>query len=115
MGIHGEPGVNREEITTAGQLAKKLLGRILEDHNFAGKDAALMVNGLGGTPLMELYILFGEAEKILRDKGVKIYRSYVGNYMTSLEMAGCSLTLLELDDELKKLLDALADTAAFKV
>ena len=65
-----------------------------------------MVNGLGGTPLMELYILYDEVRKVLEEKGIKIYRPFVGNYMTSLEMAGCSITLLKLDDALKEYLDA---------
>lgn len=114
MGIHGEPGVNREELTPAAQLAEKLLGRVLDDLDYTGRDVAVMVNGLGGTPLMELYILFSEVERLLAQKNIKIHRSFVGNYMTSLEMAGCSLTLLRLDDELKELLDAPADTPAFR-
>ena len=74
-----------------------------------------MVNGLGGTPLMELYILYNEVDKILVQKGIKIYRTFVGNYMTSLEMAGCSVTLLKLDQELKGLLDFECDAPAFRV
>ena len=73
-----------------------------------------MVNGLGGTPLMELYVMYNEVEKLLRDRQIQIYKSFVGNYMTALEMAGCSVTLLKLDEELKTLLDAPADTPAFK-
>lgn len=114
MGIHGEPGVNREAISQAKDLADKLLSRILDDYDYAGSEVAVMVNGLGGTPLMELYILYNEVEPLLAAKGVKIHKCFVGNYMTSLEMAGCSLTLFKLDDELKQLLDAPADTPAFK-
>lgn len=114
MGIHGEPGINREIISDAAQTAKKLLDKILADYDFGGSEVAVMVNGLGGTPLMELYIMYHEAEKLLSEKGIRIYKSFVGNYMTSLEMAGCSITLLKLDDELKELLDAPADTPALK-
>lgn len=114
MGIHGEPGINREKISSAADIARKLTDKILADLDYSGSETAVMVNGLGGTPLMELYIMFDEVEKILSAKGIRIYKSFVGNYMTSLEMAGCSVTLLKLDQELKALLDAPADTPAFK-
>ena len=113
MGIHGEPGVNREKMSTAKEIARRLLDHILSDMDFSGSEVAVLVNGLGGTPLMELYIVYNEVEQILRDKGIAIFAPYVGNYMTSLEMAGCSVTLLKLDDELKRLLKAPADTPAF--
>ena len=115
MGIHGEPGVQRTEIKTAEELAEILCNKILEDYNFKGAEVALMVNGLGATPLMELYILNNEVEKILSKNNIDIYKTFVGNYMTSLEMAGCSITLLKLDGELKKLLDAPCNTPALKV
>ncbi|MBP1917872.1 dihydroxyacetone kinase subunit DhaK [Youngiibacter multivorans] len=114
MGIHGEPGVNRSHILSAAELAEVLLEKILADYDYSGKEVALMVNGLGGTPLMELYILNNEVERILSEKGIKVYRTFVGNFMTSLEMSGCSLTLMDLDDELKELLDAPCDTPALK-
>lgn len=114
MGIHGEPGVNRETISRAKDLAGKLLQRILTDYDYKDSDVAVLVNGLGGTPLMELYILFNEAAQLLAEQGISVYRAFVGNYMTSLEMAGCSLSLLKLDGELKELLDAPADTPAFR-
>lgn len=114
MGIHGEPGINREKISSAEDIARKLTGKILADLDYSESEVAVMVNGLGGTPLMELYIMFDEVEKILSAQGIRIYKSFVGNYMTSLEMAGCSVTLLKLDEELKALLDAPADTPAFK-
>ena len=113
MGIHGEPGIRRTEVMTAKALAEGLCGRILSDLDYSGSEVAVLVNGLGATPLMELYILYGEVEKILAEKGIRVYRSYVGNYMTALEMAGASVSLLRLDDELKTLLDAPADTPAF--
>lgn len=115
MGIHGEPGVNREIITPAAALADKLLARVLEDYNYKDSEVAVLVNGLGGTPLMELYIMFGEVKRLLAEKGISVYKALVGNYMTSLEMAGCSVTLLKLDSELKRYLDAPCDTTAWKV
>ncbi|KUO72075.1 MAG: dihydroxyacetone kinase [Clostridia bacterium BRH_c25] len=115
MGIHGEPGVERTNVKTADQVAEILLSKILEDYDFSGSEVALMVNGLGATPLMELYILNNEVEKILTSKGVKIHKAFVGNYMTALEMAGCSLTLMKLDGELKELLDAPCSTPALTI
>lgn len=115
MGIHGEPGVERTKVKTSAQAARILLDKILADYDYTGGEAALMVNGLGGTPLAELYILNSDVKKILDEAGVKVYKTFVGNYMTSLEMAGCSLTLMKLDEELKALLDAPADTPALKV
>ncbi len=115
MGIHGEPGINREKLTPAKELAAKLLDKILADYDYAGSEVAVMVNGLGGTPLMELYILYNEVEKLLSAKGIKVYKVFVGNYMTSLEMAGCSLTLLKLDDELKGYLDAPSEAPGFRM
>ncbi len=115
MGIHGEPGVERTTVKTAKETAQILLDKILSDYDYSGSEVALLVNGLGSTPLMELYILNNEVEKILSEKGIKIYKTLVGNYMTALEMSGCSLTLMKLDDELKQLLDAPCDTPALKV
>lgn len=115
MGIHGEPGVERTPVKTARETAEVLLEKILTDMDFTGCEVALMVNGLGGTPLMELFILNNEVRQILEKKGVTVYKSYVGNYMTSIEMAGCSLSLLKLDDELKTLLDQPCRAPAFNV
>ncbi|MCL2367493.1 MAG: dihydroxyacetone kinase subunit DhaK [Oscillospiraceae bacterium] len=115
MGIHGEPGVERTAVKTAKETAEILLGKILEDYDFSGSEVALMVNGLGGTPLMELYILNTEVQRVLAERGVTVYKTFVGNYMTAIEMAGCSLTLLKLDNELKTLLDAPCDTPGLKV
>lgn len=115
MGIHGEPGVERTGIKTAAETAQILLDRILQDYDFSGSEVALLVNGLGATPLMELYILNNEIEKLLTAKGIKIHKTFVGNYMTALEMSGCSVTLMKLDDELKQLLDAPCDTPALTV
>ncbi|GMQ57940.1 dihydroxyacetone kinase subunit DhaK [Vallitalea sediminicola] len=115
MGIHGEPGIERTTVKTAAELAKILCDRILADYDYSNSEVALMVNGLGATPLMELYILNNEVEKVLSKKNIKIHKTLVGNYMTALEMSGCSITLLKLDDELIKLLDAPCDTPALKV
>lgn len=115
LGIHGEPGIRREKIKSADEIADALLDNILKDMDLAkGDEVALLVNGLGGTPLMELYIVNKEASNLLKEKEVKVYKTMVGNYMTSLEMKGVSLSLLKLDEELKKLLDSKADTPAFK-
>lgn len=120
MGIHGEPGIEKTEIKESKEIAKILLDKILDDYKASGIDmegaeVALMVNGLGATPLMELYILNGDVQAYLEEKGIKIYKTFVGNYMTALEMAGCSLTLMKLDDELKELLDAPSEAPAFRV
>ncbi len=107
IGIHGEPGVRREKLATAASITSELLDRIVADLPYkSGDEVAVMVNGMGATPLMELYIIFNEAEKYLAARGIKIVRSYVGEYMTSLEMGGFSITLLKLDSELLPLLDA---------
>jgi dihydroxyacetone kinase-like protein len=116
MGIHGEPGTHREEIKTADEITEHLLNKILEDMPLNnGEEVAVMVNGLASTPLMELYIVNKKVSEMLEEKGVKIHRTFVGEFMTSLEMAGFSITVLKLDSELKELLDAPADTPAFKV
>lgn len=112
MGIHGEPGVEKTDIKTAAELAKILTDHIFEDFDYNNSDVALMVNGLGATPLMELYILNDEVHKILEEHNITIYHNMVGNYMTALDMAGCSITLLKLDDELKDLLKAPCHTPA---
>jgi len=115
MGIHGEPGVERTRIMSAKELAKTLLDKILADYDYAGSEVALLVNGLGGTPLMELYILNKEVQELLAQEGIRVYKTLVGNYMTALDMTGCSLTLMKLDDELKELLDAPCATPALKI
>ena len=113
MGIHGEPGTHRESIRTADEIAAHLLNKILGDIALnAGDEVAVMVNGLGGTPLMELYVVNRKVAALLAEKNIKIAKTYVGNYMTSLEMAGFSITVLKLDSELKELLFAPADTPA---
>ena len=114
IGIHGEPGTHRDKIASADEIAKTLLDKILADIDYKGREVVVMVNGMGATPLMELYIINNFVQDYLKTAGVKVYDTMVGNYMTSIEMAGFSLTLLRLDDELKKLYDAPADTPALK-
>ena len=114
IGIHGESGTHREALGTADSIAKMLLDSILADLDYTGSDVVVLVNGMGGTPLMELYIVNNFVQDYLKEKGVRVYDTMVGNYMTSIEMAGFSLTLLRLDDEMKKLYDAKADTLAWK-
>ncbi|MEE8836025.1 MAG: dihydroxyacetone kinase subunit DhaK [Eubacteriales bacterium] len=114
IGIHGEPGTHREKIRTADETADLLLDKILADIDYTGHEVAVMVNGSGATPLMELYIINNHVQDVLKSKGIKVYRTLVGNYMTSIDMAGFSISLLRLDDELKTLLDAKADTPAWK-
>ena len=111
MGIHGEQGVETTKIKSAKEIAEILVGRILDDYDYSGSEVAVLVNGLGGTPLMELYILNLEVQKILEEKGIKAYRTFVGNYCTSIDMTGASVTLMKLDDELK----APCDTPALKI
>jgi dihydroxyacetone kinase-like protein len=113
IGIHGEPGRHRVKLGSAAEIAELLATPIVEDLPFrAGDQVLAFVNGMGGTPLIELYLMFGQLDALLRDRGITIARSLVGNYITSLEMAGCSFTLLKLDDELIRLWDAPVHTAA---
>lgn len=114
IGIHGEPGTHREKIKSADEIADLLLDKILADIDYSGKDVAVMINSSGATPLMELYIINNRVSDVLKKKGINVYKTFVGEYMTSIEMAGFSISLLRLDDELKELLDAAADTPAFK-
>ena len=112
VGIHGEPGRRRAKLTTANEMADELLDAVVKDLPYvAGDRVALMINGLGGTPISELYILFGHAHDRLTELGIAVGRSYVGEYCTSLDMAGASLTLVRLDDEIDALLAAPAEVA----
>ncbi|MGI6560672.1 MAG: dihydroxyacetone kinase subunit DhaK [Clostridiaceae bacterium] len=115
IGIHGEPGTHREKIKPVNEIVDHLLEKILADLDYTGSEVAVMINGSGATPLMELYIIMNHVADVLEAKDIKIYENYVGEYMTSIEMAGFSITLLKLDDELKELLDAKADTPGLKV
>lgn len=113
IGIHGEPGRRRERTAPAAEIAAKLLDPILEELPGEGP-VLMMVNGMGATPLLELYIMAKEASQILADRGIEVARHLVGDYITSLDMAGCSITLLRLDDELTRLWDAPVDTPALR-
>lgn len=114
MGIHGEQGVKREKLQTADKIAERMTTTILDDMKpKAGDRMAVMVNGLGATPLEELYILFRKVHEILAARDIHIHRPYIGEFATSMEMAGASITLIRLDDELTKLLDAPAHTPFF--
>jgi dihydroxyacetone kinase len=114
MGIHGEPGVRRGPLETADQIADELTRAILDDLPYrSGDEVAVLVNGLGATPKEELYILYRRVARLLADEGLRVHRVWVGEYATSLEMAGASLTLMRLDDELRRLVDAPAETPFF--
>ncbi|MGH3100343.1 MAG: dihydroxyacetone kinase subunit DhaK, partial [Thermoleophilia bacterium] len=115
IGIHGEPGRFREEIGPASQIAERLVTPIVEDLPFSSGDRVLaFVNGMGGSPLIEIYLMYGEVAKLLEGHGLQIERNLVGNYITSLEMQGCSITLLRLDDEMVRYWDAPVDTPAMR-
>jgi len=115
IGHHGEPGIKVCELKTADEMAETMLEVILPDLPFEKNDEVVaLVSGLGATPVMELYILYNRVEEILASKGIKVYQSYVGNYFTSLEMMGVTLTLMKLDGELKELIDQEADSMGLK-
>lgn len=115
MGIHGEPGIRRERLQSADEITERMMDAILADLAIdVGERVAVMVNGLGATPPEELYLIYRKAHAMLTERGHPVHRAYVGEYATSMEMAGASITLLHLDDELVSLLDAPADTPFFK-
>jgi phosphoenolpyruvate---glycerone phosphotransferase subunit DhaK len=115
IGIHGEPGRYREALAPADQIVDRLATAVVEDLPFSSGDRVLaMVNGMGGTPLIELYIVYRGLHRFLENRGITIERRMIGNFITSLEMAGCSITLLRLDDELTSLWDAPVDTPALR-
>ena len=116
IGHHGEPGIEVAPLETAARIAKRMCDVILPDLPFSkGDETVVLISGLGSTPLMELYILFNEVRNIMEEKGVRIYRSFVGNYFTSLEMAGATLSVMKLDDELKACIDFEARSIALTV
>jgi phosphoenolpyruvate---glycerone phosphotransferase subunit DhaK len=114
IGIHGEPGRRRVPLASAREIAEQLLEPILADLDFTSGPAIVMLNGMGGTPLIELYLMYGEVAKIIEKAGITVARNLVGNYITSLEMAGCSVTLLRSDEELVRLWDAPVNTAGLR-
>jgi len=116
VGIHGEPGIKREKITTADDLARKIVDALSNDMQLnENNEIALLINGFGGTPLQELYLFNNSVTGELSKKNIKINRTFVGNYMTSIDMAGASVSIMKLDEELKELLSCESDTPAFKV
>lgn len=116
VGIHGEPGVSREAMMTADELSKRMTASLVKELGLSENDeVTVLVNGFGGTPLQELYLFLNSTAKILDEYKIKIYRSFAGNYMTSIDMSGASLTFMKMNSELKSLLDAESDAPAFKV
>ena len=115
IGHHGEPGIEVVPIETADKMAKRMTDIVLPDYPFVeGDEVVVLVSGLGATPVMELYVLYNEIDKILKEKGIITHRAYVGNYFTSLEMSGATLTIMKLDDELKELIDMPAYSMGLK-
>jgi dihydroxyacetone kinase-like protein len=114
IGIHGEPGRRRLPLRSAREIAEQLMEPILADLDFRPGPVIVMLNGMGGTPLIELYLMYGEVVKIMEKAGVSVARNLVGNYITSLEMAGCSVTVLRANGELIRLWDAPVNTAGLR-
>jgi dihydroxyacetone kinase-like protein len=115
IGHHGEPGIRVQNIVSADQMAQMALDTILTDLPFeSGDDVVVLVSGLGSTPVMELYIFYRAVEKILGKNNISIYRPYVGNYFTSLDMMGVTLSLMKTDSELKRLIDLEAYSVGLK-
>jgi dihydroxyacetone kinase-like protein len=115
IGIHGEPGRKRVPLAPASEIAELLVEPILDDAEFGGDGGVLaFVNGMGATPLIELYLMYHEVDRLLSKAGIQVARSLVGNFITSLDMAGCSVTLLKLDEDLLRLWDAPVRTAALR-
>lgn len=111
IGHHGEPGIAVVPLETANQMAKRMVDIVLPDYPFVkGDEVVVLVSGLGATPVMELYVLYDEIERLITAQGIKVHKAYVGNYFTSLEMMGATLTVMKLDDELKKLIDMPANS-----
>lgn len=115
IGHHGEPGIEVSDIKSADEMAQIMIDTILPDLPFVENDEVVaLVSGLGATPVMELYILYNKVAEILKEKNITVYRSYVGNYFTSLEMMGVTLTVMKLDNELKELVDLETDSVGLK-
>ncbi|HWR61279.1 MAG TPA: dihydroxyacetone kinase subunit DhaK [Clostridia bacterium] len=115
MGIHGEPGIDRGKLKTADETVELMLKHVMNDYEYKkGDSVAVMINGLGATPIEELYIVYRKVHRLLRENGIEIHKNYIGEFATSMEMAGMSISLLKLDEELKALLDAPCDSPFFK-
>lgn len=116
MGIHGEPGIERRKIEKADVIIDEIMEALLKDSKIAfGDEVYVLINGLGALPIMDQYVCYRRVDQILREKGIKVNRSDVGNFATSMDMVGMSVTLVKLDDEIKKLLDAPCDTPYYKL
>lgn len=118
VGIHGEPGIRREKVISADELAERMVNQLLNDLGISegsNEEVALLINGFGATPMQELYLFNNSVTKELAKRNIKIYKTFVGNYMTSIDMAGASISIMKLDDQLKELLAKPCDTPAFKV
>ena len=114
MGIHGEPGIRRGKLLPADEIVNEMMIPILKDIPYvSGDEVAVLINGLGGTPLEEQYVVYRRVNQILTEHGIKVYKTYVGEYATAMEMAGVSISLLRLDDELRQLLSCSANTPFF--
>ena len=115
IGHHGEPGIVVCELETAAQMAKRMVDVVIPDYPFqSGDEVVVLVSGLGATPVMELYVLYDEIDRLLADQGIKTHKAYVGNYFTSLDMMGATLTVMKLDEELKELIDMTAYSMGLK-
>ena len=116
VGHHGEAGTEKIKMLTADEITEKMTLEVIQDLPYrSGDDVAVLINGLGGTPQLELYICYRKVKQMLDERGINIKQSFVGEFFTGLEMAGFSVTLMKLDAELKELLAAPADTPCFKV
>ena len=115
IGIHGEAGMGKSKLESADNITDTIMDALIEDLPFSsGDEVSVLVNGLGATPKEELYVAFRKVDQILKGKGISIYKPYIGEFATSLEMAGLSITLLKLDDELKEYLKASVRTPFFE-
>lgn len=115
IGHHGEPGIEVCELETAAQMAKRMVDVVIPDYPFqSGDEVVVLVSGLGATPVMELYVLYDKIDRLLADQGIKTHKAYVGNYFTSLDMMGATLTVMKLDEELKELIDMPAYSMGLK-
>ena len=116
IGHHGEPGINVQDLEPAAKIAQNMAETVVNDLQLGeGEEAAVLLSGLGATPVMELYVLYDEIERYLREKGISVYKTFVGDYVTSLDMNGAALTVMRLDEELKELLDYEAKSPGIEV
>lgn len=115
VGIHGEPGIRREKIATADELAERMVNQLINELDYKDEEVVVLINGFGATPLQELYLLNNSVFRELHKREIKVCKNFVGNYMTSIDMAGASVSIMKLDDELKELMKDQCDTPAFKV